>query len=317
MTIHDRARAYIARMPPAITGSGGHAATFNVALVLVKGFALEEAAALDLLAEWNTTQAKPPWRESELRSKVRSAAQSTRTDGYLLHEAAPSWKPCSSMAESEAERKARQRRSWPAFAPLTASDIQAIAVLRKQPVEAVDLFAKSGFIGSAVVSGHQCYAIGERYFVQTRRMDGQPITRHDGTTIKAMNLPGSKGAFIGLKWLGNDNPILLVEGAIGLMEATAAILMTGRTDWTCLAATSASSRFARDTELLARLRGRRVRIVPDADECGLDAAAIWLVELEDAGAMVDAIALPDGCKDLGDIVALQECHGEFLNTLFL
>lgn len=42
-------------MPAAISGSGGHAATFNVAVVLIRGFALPEAEAFDLISEWNQT----------------------------------------------------------------------------------------------------------------------------------------------------------------------------------------------------------------------------------------------------------------------
>ena len=68
--------------------------------------------------------------------------------------------------------------------------------------------------------------------------------------------------------------------------------------------------------MLARLRGRHVRIVPDADEAGLNAAASWLADLEAAGAMVDAMPLPDGIKDLGALVAKSEAHIEILNALF-
>ena len=38
--VERRASAYIAKMPPAISGSGGHMATWQVALVLAKGFGL-------------------------------------------------------------------------------------------------------------------------------------------------------------------------------------------------------------------------------------------------------------------------------------
>ena len=45
-SIHDRARAYLARIPGAVSGAGGHKATFHVACVLVHDFGLsiEEAA---------------------------------------------------------------------------------------------------------------------------------------------------------------------------------------------------------------------------------------------------------------------------------
>lgn len=316
-TIKDRARAYIAKMPPAISGSGGDAATFKVACVLVKGFGFDEDHATLLFTEWNEANALPPWTEGELRQKLRSAARLPGNCGYLLGHASPVHHAGVAIETAYAQKRASQHPRWPAIAPLTASYIQAIARLRKLPVEAVDLCAKSGFMGRAVVGGHPCFVMGEQRIAQARRLDGQPFTLHDGTTIKVKNLPGSEGAFIGRKWLSSKEPILLVEGTFGLVEAVAAIILADRADWTCLAAASSTSRFARERALLEGLRGRRVRIVPDADEAGLDAAAVWLTELESAGAIVDALSTPQGHKDLGEVLAVHERHTEFLTSLFL
>ena len=49
----ERARKYLAKVPPAISGQGGHDQTFHAACVLVLGFALDRGAALELLHEWN------------------------------------------------------------------------------------------------------------------------------------------------------------------------------------------------------------------------------------------------------------------------
>lgn len=72
--VEARAAAYVDRCEPAISGSGGHAHTFRVAIKLVKGFALDEATAYRLLARWNLT-CSPPWSEFDLRRKVRQAAE--------------------------------------------------------------------------------------------------------------------------------------------------------------------------------------------------------------------------------------------------
>ena len=69
----DRARKYLAHCAPAISGSGGHTATFIVASRLVRGFALDEGTALALLIEWNTT-CSPPWSTAELARKIKQAA---------------------------------------------------------------------------------------------------------------------------------------------------------------------------------------------------------------------------------------------------
>ena len=83
--IRTRARAYLAKMPPAISGSGGHLATFNAAQVLVRGFDLEEGAALGLLRDHYNPRCQPPWSERDLQHKIRSAAKdSQRERGYLL-----------------------------------------------------------------------------------------------------------------------------------------------------------------------------------------------------------------------------------------
>jgi hypothetical protein len=314
----QRAAAYLERMPPAIAGSGGHSATFNTAAVLVRGFALTEHDALPLLAAWNQTHCQPPWTEAELRHKLRSAATSTRPLGYLLDQVAAPYRDCTAPDfENEAEKKARQRKAWPEFKPLKPAGIRAIAELRRMLPDAVDLAHRWGFVKGAEVEGQRCFIIHEGIFAQARRLDGGLFTRGDGTQIKAKNLPGSGGAFIGQRWLGDARHILLVEGAVGLLEALAAFALVNMAEsWSIIAATSATSRFARDPDLLARLSGRHVRIVPDADEAGLNAAASWLADLEAAGAMADAMPLPDGIKDLGALVAAPESHAETLNTLF-
>ena len=84
----ERARRYVAKCLPAISGQHGHDATFYVACVLVHGFALGEADALALLREFNQ-RCLPPWSEGELRHKITSAANATHLlpPGHLLGDA--------------------------------------------------------------------------------------------------------------------------------------------------------------------------------------------------------------------------------------
>jgi hypothetical protein len=70
----ERARAYLAKIPGAISGQNGHARTLLAAAHLVKGFRLDESSALLLLREWNLT-CEPPWNEKELRHKVEEASK--------------------------------------------------------------------------------------------------------------------------------------------------------------------------------------------------------------------------------------------------
>lgn len=77
----ERARAYVAKMPPAISGAGGHAATMRVARACVGGFALTEEETLEVLREYNA-RCEPPWSERELAHKAKEAATTPDPKGY-------------------------------------------------------------------------------------------------------------------------------------------------------------------------------------------------------------------------------------------
>ncbi len=91
MTIKERARRYIAKMPEAIPGQHGHSTMFKVACILVQGFSLDMASAEALLGEYNSTLTEPfTDREMEHKLKDAAKAQSAKGNGYLLN---PSDKP--------------------------------------------------------------------------------------------------------------------------------------------------------------------------------------------------------------------------------
>jgi putative DNA primase/helicase len=68
-----RARNYLMKVPPAVSGDGGHNQTFKAACILVR-FGLTQAEALEVLKEWNET-CQPPWTEKELLHKLEDAAE--------------------------------------------------------------------------------------------------------------------------------------------------------------------------------------------------------------------------------------------------
>lgn len=322
LSIPERAALYLERMQPSIAGSGGSNDLFNAAATIVRGFAISEADALPILTRWNQTHCQPSWSLAELRRKLKDASTSSRPVGYLLNDHAPTCDRTApdfeNDAEKEARKKARQRKAWPEFKTLKPAGIEAIAKLRHMMPDALDMAHQHGFLKGAEIDGHKCFIIHEGTFAQARKLSGLPFTKHDGTEIKAKNLPGSEGAFVGQYLLGQTTHVLLVEGVIGLVEALAAFLLAEdvKKNWSIIAATSASSRFARDPELLARLAGRHVRIIPDNDEAGMNAAASWLADMENAGATVDAIKLPPECKDLGPIISNHQSYQPFINSLF-
>jgi hypothetical protein len=85
VTTADRIDRYIAKIPGAISGNGGHLQTFKVAMVLFNGFGCSEAEALEWLRHYNS-KCEPPWSEAELLHKARSAAQAAydKPRGWML-----------------------------------------------------------------------------------------------------------------------------------------------------------------------------------------------------------------------------------------
>lgn len=68
----ERARRYIAAIPPAVAGNHGDTVTFRVCCRLVRGFALSDDDALLVLEEWNRG-CVPPWSLDDLRVKLAAA----------------------------------------------------------------------------------------------------------------------------------------------------------------------------------------------------------------------------------------------------
>jgi hypothetical protein len=82
--VESRAAKYLATIPGAVSGSGGHNATYHAACVLVIGFNLSPENAFPILAEWNQ-KCSPPWEERELVRKLAEADKRTEQRGDKLH----------------------------------------------------------------------------------------------------------------------------------------------------------------------------------------------------------------------------------------
>jgi hypothetical protein len=82
----DRARQYIAAIPPAVSGQRGDIHTFRTCCRVVRGFALADDEALDVLRDWNS-RCEPPWSDRELADKLSRARRYGREPiGCLLEE---------------------------------------------------------------------------------------------------------------------------------------------------------------------------------------------------------------------------------------
>src|SRR5579872_5722436 len=74
----DRARAYLDKVPPAVSGNRGHDRAFHAACILRCDFGLSFDEALLAIRDWNRG-CEPPWSESELRHKLEQAAREPAT----------------------------------------------------------------------------------------------------------------------------------------------------------------------------------------------------------------------------------------------
>ena len=68
----ERARSFLHRIEPAVSGQRGDLLTFRVCCRIVRGFDLSDEQAMSVLSEWNV-RCEPPWSEHELRQKVTNA----------------------------------------------------------------------------------------------------------------------------------------------------------------------------------------------------------------------------------------------------
>jgi len=71
--IEDRAVKYLAKIPEAISGQGGHKRTMYAARILVYGFDLGPEIGLQLLHQHYNPRCQPEWSEAELRHKCADA----------------------------------------------------------------------------------------------------------------------------------------------------------------------------------------------------------------------------------------------------
>ncbi len=80
--VERRAIAYLDTLPSAVSGQGGHSATYTAAVALVHGFCIEPERALLILLECYNPRCEPAWTEKELAHKVNDAATKPHDKPY-------------------------------------------------------------------------------------------------------------------------------------------------------------------------------------------------------------------------------------------
>jgi hypothetical protein len=84
-TTIERARRYLSKVPPAISGQRGRAALWHAVMLMVHGFDLPPEDVFELLQDWNRG-CVPPWNNHELQATCWRAHRKSATEprGYLL-----------------------------------------------------------------------------------------------------------------------------------------------------------------------------------------------------------------------------------------
>lgn len=314
MNADTRARAYLAKLPPALAGSGGHAATFSAACRLVE-FGLPWDSAWPLLLEWNGTHCQPPWCERDLRHKLADAFRRTSPKtGFAEGRArngrygnVAQFRP--PMAFPPRPQTCR-RPQLPPLAPGTERDFGRLSELRRVSVAGVRLASVRGLLRFGRFRGLAAWFVtdGSGRTAQARRMDGRPWAEG----VKAWTLPGSQAAWpVGIGEAEGFPVIALCEGGPDMLAAHGFLVAESR-EADCAAVAMLGASCALHTDALPQFVGKRVRIFGHADAAGLSAVERWAAQLADAGADVDAFNVTglhtaDGAdaKDLNDLARVH------------
>jgi len=204
-------------------------------------------------------------------------------------------------ATAPARRKPIQ---WPGeILEGTQATWQAFADKRGISFPAAWTMVHVGIIRFTKIDGHKCFIVTDdtRRAAEIRRIDRQPFG-----TSKAYPLTGCDKTWLPGADLLRDAPpeasVMIVEGATDLLTAfdlyTRYRRSGGAYRWIPCALLGAGCKTL-SPECAALMRGRHVRLVPDADEAGDKMAAHWSELLRENGCSVDTIELPRG-KDLSD-----------------
>lgn len=229
--------------------------------------------------------------------------------------------PPVAMRQAKPKRKP-ERKGKPILPELsrgTFAQWERLAAGRGFSIDGIRYAVDKGLLRFAEMFRAECWLVldGTRQNAQARRLDGLPFieTTHLPAR-KSHTIAGSRASWpLGLPELAKMRAGLIVEGGPDLIAACDYIAGSCKMDVAPIAILGAAQRFTPDA--LAACRGRRLRIIADADTAGAHAADRWRDALEAVGAAVDVFDLrpflPPGGTDLNDaLIAGNLNAGEVL-----
>ena len=165
-----RAKAYLSKVPHAVSGNNGHDQTYHVAMILVEGFDLSIEDAMEAIQEWNS-RCVPPWNDKDLHHKLKSAAAKAVDRGRLLKD-----ERRSSGASPEVEESAETEPET-TEEDATAADIKAANMSTKWAWEGWIQLGATTCLAAEPGVGKTRYGmdLAKRIFHGTNWPDGTPI----------------------------------------------------------------------------------------------------------------------------------------------
>jgi len=233
--------------------------------------------------------------------------------GYRVPAPRPKLAPTPAPKTEDTDEKRRRRAAWPAMELPTEEELEAVATLRRLPVEGPQWAAIDGTLRMATVDGERCWIVrstcGKN--AQARQLDGQPFQEGraaDPFFLKAKTLAGSiatlpVGNYHDTRWPA----VALVEGGPDVLAAYAGIHRLDLLDTVAVCGMLGAS-MRPPYGALATMKGRRVRIFQHNDEAGAKAADGWARLIHNAGGTVDIWTPAQAGADLNDIFTLPEAE---------
>jgi hypothetical protein len=235
--------------------------------------------------------------------------------GGYREQSRPTARPTAPLPPADSDDKRHKRAMWPVMELPTDNELEAIATLRRLPLDGPHWASMDGALRMANVEGQRCWIIrstcGKN--AQARRLDGLPL----GDNLKAKTLAGSiatlpVGNYHDRRWPA----VAVAEGGPDVVAAYAAICKLGLLDTVAVAGMLGAA-MRPPFGALATMAGRRVRIFQHNDEAGQKAADAWARLIHNAGGDVDIWTPAQAGADLNDIFHLTESElGEALTEAF-
>jgi len=145
----DRCLAYLSKLPPAISGSGGHSATLRAACECVR-FGLTDDECLQALGEYNR-RCSPPWSERELAHKLESARR------IAINQAGTRAAPGRGQTNQKPQRTPITFDNLPKFRPVASTQTP------RKPEGIPTVAINPPTVAEAMAAGHQAAALHPQY----------------------------------------------------------------------------------------------------------------------------------------------------------